>query len=71
MKHTETKLEGRYISTREFQQRMGWKHLRTVYHALEHGRIDGAIQVGRAWLIPADAVAVDNRYKQNNTENFG
>ena len=65
MNHTEIKLDGRYITTKEFQKRMGWKHLRTVYYALEQGRVTGAIQVGRAWLIPADAVAVDNRVTKN------
>ena len=69
MNHTETKLDGRYITTKEFQKRMGWKHLRTVYYALESGRVSGAIQVGRAWLIPADAVAVDNRVTRNIEHN--
>ena len=60
-KHTEMPINGRYITTTEFMERMGWSCLRIVYFALKENRIPGAINVGKKWLIPADAIPVDRR----------
>lgn len=60
-KYNEIKLDDIYITSREFCDRMGWSTLRNLYFAIKANRIRGAIKVGRTWIIPASAVAIDYR----------
>ena len=64
-RHSEYQLDGKYITTSEFAARMGWKTLRNVYFAIEAGRINGAIKIGRSWLIPATSIARDLRKERS------
>jgi DNA adenine methylase len=56
-----------YISTRQAADK--WSvSLRSVQIYLQNGRIPGAIQPARDWLIPKDAKKPEDRRKHNRRQ---
>lgn len=54
---------GVYLTVEQYRRKIGLSNTRTIYRALNSGRINGARKVGNTWLIPASAVMLDARIK--------
>ena len=50
-----------YLTVLEYCKRMGYSDKRPVYRRLKRGDIDGAVMIGKVWLIPAHTILTDNR----------
>lgn len=54
---------GIYLSVEQYRRLIGYRSVQNIYRALKDGRIPGSIQVGNTWIIPRNAVMIDNSVK--------
>ena len=59
-----------YLTVLEYCKRMGYSDKRPVYRRLKRGDIDGAVMIGKVWLIPAHTILTDNRITDGKSVNW-